>query len=226
MKLSLDGLASFLLDLLFPPRCVFCGEIVPPGVKVCRRCAEEIVPSGTVRCVKLPVSGGTVSCVCLYGYSGRVRDSILRYKFHGQKENGRYYGQLLAAQIRTVCPGRKIDSVTAVPLSPERKKERGYDQSEQIAVPLAGALGVPFAPYLRKVRENKVQHLLGREERVRNVRGAYTTDGSAVTGQNILLVDDIVTTGSTLGECADALLRGGAASVFCTSVADSEPEKS
>lgn len=215
---------SLCLDLIFPPRCVFCGEVVPPGAQVCRKCGEEMIPSGKAEMMFLFADRAPVACTWLYAYEGRARDSMLDFKFHGQKKNGAYYAEKLAAQTAIVFPGKTFDAVVCVPLSAERRKERGYDQSEQIALPLAEKLGIPFLPALRKIRKNKVQHLLGREERAENVRGAYAVaESCSVAGKKLLLVDDIVTTGSTLRECAQVLLRGGAASVACAAAAKAEP---
>ncbi len=207
-------LLSWCADLLFPPRCVFCGEIVPPGEKVCRRCTSEILPSGEVFCVSVPVGNTQILCTYLFPYEGKVRDSILNFKFHGQKRNALYYAEKLAAQSAVAFPRLKFDAVTCVPLTRDREHERGYNQSELIARPLAEALEIPFFPCLKKTGKNKVQHFLNREERLRNVHGIYAlSEKNDISGKKILLVDDILTTGSTMGECAFVLLQGGAASV-------------
>lgn len=221
----LKRLALFGLDLLFPPQCIFCGETIAPGTKVCQKCAKEILPSGTVRCVPIPVNGREISCAFLYPYEGKVRDSILAYKFHGQKQYAGYYAERLAKQVNEIFPEAGFDLVTSVPLSDERKKERGYNQSELIANPLADALHLPYVPCLRKIKKNQVQHLLNREQRVRNVRGVYGLCGEDVKEKHILLVDDIVTTGSTLAECANVLFQGGAKKIACAAIAWAAPEQ-
>lgn len=226
MKRAVEWILRFSADLLFPPRCVFCGEIIPPGTQVCRECAKDAAPSGTVR--MLPVCGGkqSVRCAALYPYEGKARESLLRYKFHGEARSGEYYAEKLAGLVKLAFPGAAFTLVTWVPLSKKRKKERGYDQAERLARPLAGALGLPCAPCLRKAGENRVQHLLRREERAGNVRGVYLPDGkNPVAGQTVLLVDDIVTTGATLAECAGVLLRGGATDVFCAAAAHADMER-
>ena len=221
----LKRLAQFILDLLFPPRCVFCGEIIPPGTQVCRACAETVTPCGTIRRLELPEDGGQIPCAALYPYEDKVRASILRYKFHGEKQNAEYYAEKLAAFVKLAYPGIAFSLVTWVPLSEERKKERGYDQAECIARPLAKALSLPCAPCLRKAKANRMQHFLSRGERVGNVHGVYSPTGGEAMGKKVLLVDDIVTTGATLAECAKMLLRGGGAeAVFCAAVAQAEPE--
>jgi competence protein ComFC len=218
----LRRLIRFLLDLLFPPKCVFCGKIIPPGKNVCSDCAKAIAPCGSVRLFKLPWKKNPIFCATLYPYEGRVRESLLRYKFHGEEQNADYYAGELAALVKAAFPDVPVSLVTWVPLSKQRKKDRGYDQAERIARPLAKALHLPCCPCLVKVRQNRVQHYLGRRARAENVRGAYAFPGRNVAGEHILLVDDIVTTGATLAECAAVLLHGGAVSVCCAAVAQAE----
>ncbi|MCI1956397.1 MAG: ComF family protein [Oscillospiraceae bacterium] len=224
--MRLSRLVRFGVDILFPPRCVFCGGIVAPGTEICGNCAKEIVPSGTGGCVSIPVRDRDVPCAFLYPYEGKVRDSMLRYKFHGQKQYAGFYARELAGRIGGARRGERLDLVTSVPLSDGRLRERGYNQSELIAKPVARALGLPYVRCLRKTRPNGVQHLLSREQRLRNVRGVYSLCGEPVRGKRVLLIDDIVTTGSTLAECSAVLLEGGAAGVACAAVARSAPEQS
>lgn len=222
MKAVWKHLIRFLLDLLFPPRCVFCGEVIPPGKNVCAACAKSAVPNGSARLFSLKAEGRLVLCAALYPYDGKVRESLLRYKFHGEEQNADYYACRMKTLVKTAFPGRSFSLVTWVPLSHERKKERGYDQAERIARPLAKAIGIPCRPCLAKVRQNRVQHYLDRGARAENVRGVYALLGNAVSGEQVLLIDDIVTTGATLSECAGVLTRCGAASVCCLAVARSE----
>lgn len=223
--MRLKKLALLGIDLLFPPRCIFCSEIIAPGTKICQRCAEKIMPSGTVHCIRIPVREREVRCAFLYPYEGKVRDSILQYKFHGQKQYAGFFAQELARQIGEIYPGAKFDLVTAVPLSDERKKERGYNQSELIAKPIAEALHLQYLECLQKMRANGVQHFLNREQRGKNVRGAYSLCGENVEDKHILLIDDIVTTGSTLAECSAVLFQGGAKDVACAAIARVAPEQ-
>lgn len=100
-----------------------------------------------------------------------------------------------------------------VPVSAERLRERGYDQTVLLAERLAAQTDLPCRSLLRKTRDNRTQHRLTAKERAANVRGAYACDGA--DGLRVLLVDDIVTTGATARECAAMLYRAGAAEVLC-----------
>ena len=216
--------AALVLDLIFPPHCVFCDAVVATGRQVCEKCAAEIIPDGKADAIFLSSDRAPIECTYLYPYEGKTRDSILNFKFHGQKINAAYYAEKLAAQIAVIYPRANFDAVTAVPLSPERLRERGYNQSELLAKKLAGKLGLPYLALLKKEKNNKTQHLLKREERIANVRGVYVpAEGTDCSGKKLLLVDDIVTTGSTLRACASVLLQEGAASVACAVIAKAEP---
>ena len=109
----------------------------------------------------------------------------------------------------------EYDFITWVPLSRKRLRKRGYDQTRLIAEKIAVSLKVPLIPTLEKVRETKVQSTLTTvEERRGNISGSYAvTVSQQLAGKRILLVDDILTTGATLSECARVLLLGGAESV-------------
>ena len=114
---------------------------------------------------------------------------------------------------RILDEAQAYDCIVPVPISAERLRARGYDQSLLLAEALADKTGLPCRSLLRKVRDNRTQHRLTAKERAENVRGAYACEDAA--GLRVLLVDDIVTTGATARECAVQLYRTGAASVQC-----------
>lgn len=212
---------QLLVDMLFPPRCVFCDDAIYPNRGVCNHCAKDVQVSHTIRRMKAGEGGDTVCCLTPYRYDGKVRDSLIRFKFHNHQEYASYYGQKIAEQLCMHVRADCMEFVTAVPLSKRRMREREYNQSELVARAIAKHLDIPYVESLRKERENRIQHELPREDRAKNVRGVYSAlAGAPIRGKCILLVDDIVTTGATLGECAHILLQAGAAQVICTAVAD------
>ena len=118
---------------------------------------------------------------------------------------------------------KDIDIITAVPLHKLRKKERGFNQSEILASKIGKLIGVPYVGLLVKFKKNKVQHSLPRLEREENVKNVYKAiNENKIKGKNILLCDDIVTTGSTLRECAKILFEAGANKVYCATTAKAE----
>lgn len=213
------GLMSALLDLLFPPRCVFCGKILSTGEReLCAHCLKELP---WLEGAEAEQSGEFFSaCASPLRYQEPVRASLHRYKFKGMYRYAATYGRLLARCVQEHLSGR-FDLITWVPLSERRKRERGYDQAFLLAQATALELNDAAAETLCKQRDTEAQSGLKSDERRRaNVLGVYIcTDKELVAGKRILLVDDVVTTGATLAECARILRSAGAADVVCAALA-------
>ena len=209
-----------VLDLLFPPRCPFCRALLQDYEKnLCRRCLSTL-PS-------VPEAADSQSfrhierCISPLYYTGKVRDSLLRYKFGGLRIYAKTYAVLMAERLEK--RGLSFDVITWVPLSTKRLLSRGYDQAKLLAVEIAKRRGIPCECLLIKMTDTPPQSgTHSRRERESNIKGVYRpTALSLIQGRNILIVDDIVTTGSTLGECARVLKTAGAKSVSAVTVARS-----
>ena len=206
-----------VLELLFPPRCIFCSEVVPIGKCVCNNCSLEVVPSTMIRTI-LEFGEENIACISPFKYSGKVRKAIWSFKFRGQKQYAKYFAQVVSDELEKTS--KNIDVVTAVPLSESGMRKRGYNQSECLAKLIAKNIGLKYEDLLIKSRENFPQHELTLNERRENVKGVYkVTNIRSLKNKNILLCDDVVTTGSTLRECAKMLKLFGARSVICCTVA-------
>lgn len=206
-----------LLKLLFPPKCVLCHRILESHQEyLCDDCRID-APECPVTHNKLSFLD---SWVALWYYEDDVRRSLLRYKFHGARHYAPAYGRLLAQKIRLQYPD-SFDIITWVPISSLRKLRRGFDQVELLADHVSKDLGIRPTRLLKKIRHNRPQsRILGQAQRRANVLGAYKLiDPQQVAGKRILLLDDIITTGSTMGECARMLLTAGADSVHGAAVA-------
>ena len=199
-----------ILDLLYPPKCVFCGKILRKDEEnVCLSCRTKL----PVCTDKLQAGPYLDEAAAVFSYEGLVRDSLLRYKFGGREQYAVCYGEWLAAAVSARLPS--VDAVTWVPVSRKRKRKRGYDQAMLLARETARRLGKPLVPTLRKTRDNPAQSgIHDASERRVNVLGAYECIADrAVLEKRLLLVDDIFTTGATLGEAARTLRVSGAALV-------------
>ena len=207
-----------LSDLLFPPRCPFCRRILRDGEEhLCRECRETLPwTRGAAREQKPRHLDGCVSA--LY-YEDLVRRSLLRFKFGGMSVYApRYAALMLPCVMDSAYP---FDLICWAPLSRKRLRRRGYDQARLLAEALAARLDKPCLPLLRKNRDNPPQSGTGSAEmRRKNVSGVYSvTDPALVKGRRVLLVDDIVTTGATLSECARVLKAAGARGVTAVTLA-------
>ena len=215
----MSGPAGFFLDLLFPPKCVFCGKLLGRGESgMCSDCQREL-PWLIEEAAEQKGEFFSL-CVSPLRYQDRVRDSIHRYKFSGRQGYARLYGTLVAQCISDHLAGQ-YDLITWVPLSRARKSERGYDQAFLLANAAALELGDVAVETLRKERHTQAQSGLEDESARRaNVLGAYEiVDPELIEGKRVLLVDDVITTGATISECARILRTFGAADVVCATLA-------
>ena len=158
-------------------------------------------------------------CFSVLRYEGDVRKSLHRYKFGGVSAYAGCYAKLLAECIEDNAV--YADIVTWAPLSVRRLRERGYDQARLLAEGAAEYMETPCLPLLKKRRHNTAQSgTKSAEERRRNVRGVYACAGNTpLDGMTVLLVDDIVTTGATLDECAGVLRKAGASEILALTLA-------
>jgi ComF family protein len=212
-----------LLDLLFPPKCVLCEKILEKQESdLCRCCRTEISDCPKPKRI-IPF---IESWLCLWYYEGTVRQSLLRYKFGGHRSHATVYGRLLAMKLLREVPDG-FDILTYTPISTLRQLSRGYDQVELVAKATAAELGMEVTPTLKKIRHNPPQSgISGAAHRRANVLGAYQAiHPERFAGKRVLLLDDIVTTGSTVSECARVLLTAGAKEVICAAIAGANQQK-
>lgn len=208
---SMRALFSQLLDLLYPPKCVFCRRLLRPEEHdVCARCAHELEP------IPAPLRRGQfyTECYAVYPYEGVVAESLRRFKFSGQSQYAASFGRMLAPLLRTA----PFEILSWVPVSAKRRRSRGYDQTELLAHAVAKELELPCTQTLQKIRHNPAQSSQ-RDAAARraNVLGAYrAVSPERFAGRSVLLIDDILTTGATLSECSRVLLTAGASSVVCS----------
>jgi len=210
-----DCLASFVP--LTEKVCEICGRPIESttlhdtGQNRCRICRE--MPGGQVRTYAFDRARSFAA------YDGSLVRAILLLKFERMEPLGAWFAERLAEVVNT--QGLQADVVVPVPLHRDRERERGYNQADLIARPLARRLKLPHrAVLLVRTRPRPDKHILSLEERWESVRGAFATrPGSQVDNLRVLLVDDVMTTGATLDACARALRDAGAKSVIGLTVA-------
>ena len=208
---------QWILDVLYPPKCAFCGALLDRREEgICHSCRTGLpwtngtdVKADFIRSISAP----------LY-YEDSVRRALLHYQFHNARARGRVFGWLVATELQKK-DALDFDVVTWVPLSRKREHRRGYDQARIIAEAAAKNLGREAVGLLRKIRDVPAQSgLMTAEARRANISGCYEViDPNLIAGKRVLIIDDIVTTGSTLSECARMLLLSGAEEVCAAAVA-------
>jgi ComF family protein len=199
-----------VLDLLAQPTCASCGVGVPgdEAGRLCVACRAEIRP------LRIPDLGlaGVTQVLCVAPFDGLLQLLIQRFKYGGELPLARPLAELLVehALSRDLEP----DLVVPMPLHPARQRARGFDHGFLLAGPVAEALGAPRVVALERREERLPQVGLPLEERHENVTGVFSpVAGVDVTGRQILLIDDVVTTGATAQEAARVLRGAGASSV-------------
>ena len=207
----------WLMGLLFPPKCVLCRKLLTDmETDLCGNCRIHSPEwENTKRKLQFLDSFAAV-----WYYEGSIRRSLLRYKFYGKRGYASAYGRLLAMEILKEHP-EGFDILTYIPISRLRRLRRGYDQVELLAEAVGQELGMQPMSTLKKIRHNRPQSgIAGQAKRRANVLGVYrAVCPQEVQGKRVLLLDDIITTGATAGECARVLLTAGAKEVHCGVIA-------
>lgn len=209
---------DYILDLVYPRKCVFCGNILDK-TDICNECLKTLpLTKGDEVLQKLSF---IPKCVSPLFYEDKVRESFLRYKFMGVQAYSLRYGKFMTECIENNLDCSGIDVISCVPLSSKRLRRRGYNQAELLAKEIAKSLNIPFMPLLKKNKDNPAQSgAKSAKERLSNVVGVYSLQGKTrLEGKTVLLVDDIVTTGATLSECARMLRKAGAERVYAATLA-------
>jgi ComF family protein len=186
-----------LLDLIFPPRCGGCGR---EGTGWCERCAASVEP------VPVTTLNGTL-LVAAGRLDGALQRAIHTYKYRPRPG----LADVLAEPLRRAIGAAGLDlaALTYVPLHPNRRRERGFNQAERLASAVARPLGVPLVGGLSRLRPTPAQVGLSQPERQVNMLGAFAWTAALPPPERLGLVDDVCTTGATLTAAADAVARAG-----------------
>jgi len=228
-------LINRLLHIIYPTKCIFCGEIIPSTeFRVCHSCIESI-PYNKKYCrmcgSKLDtIYGDTICYSCknkrnpyrrIYVpllYKDDVRQSIISFKYRRKPSYAKTFAILIFSHLKE-C-GYFPDAITYVPIHFIRKSGRGYNQSELVAKELARLFGVPCIKMLRKTRYTVKLAKLDAKKRSETVKNTYKPVGNhSVSGKEILLVDDIVTTTSTITECCKTIKKAFDCSLSVAAIA-------
>ncbi|MCS7047098.1 MAG: ComF family protein [Gemmataceae bacterium] len=237
---AIHELGKGLLHLLYPPVCWVCRQLSDDlNQGVCGACKKDLTTDPKPTCPRcastvgpfVDLSQGCTMCrdadfvfdraFRLGPYDGLLRETILRLKRPDGAELAEVVADLAAAHLRPRLAMEQISLVVPVPLHWRRRWQRGFNQTEGLAAALARALSCRYAPrLLRRIRDTAQQTRLTPAQRRDNVKGAFCLiEPAEATGATVLLVDDVMTTGATLNECARCLRRAKPARIIVCALA-------
>ena len=218
-----------LLDFIFPPYCVICKEplngarvvcdecfddIIPIPIPFCNRCGTPLKPNEDItcrRCNENPLALRYIRGVGIFAEP--LRTIIHLFKYDRKLSLGKRLSNLLVGVFNSSTVLQNADIITPVPLHSVRYRERGYNQSEIIARGLSDGVGIRYENLVKRIRYTRSQTLMNEQnDRIKNVEGAFKVIGD-VKGKNVLIVDDVTTTGATLNAVAKEMLEAEAQSV-------------
>ena len=223
---ALRQVAEFAVDLVYPKRCAGCDR---RGTWLCDGCRRALPLFKPPWCDRCGVPGTYLRCKCrstpgnlekvrsVGPFDGWLRNAVVQFKYQGEWGRAAHLGELLASAVEQLQP---FDALVPVPLHPTRLRQRGFNQSLLLARSAGELLGVQVLEMLGRTRRTQAQVGLKAEERVQNVAGAFALQPNAsITGLSVVLIDDVITTGSTLSACARELISAEATSVKAVSLA-------
>ncbi len=210
-------------QMLYPHHCYLCNEVILPRQFLCADCAAHapfILPPVCEKCGRNEndcTCGGHsrhfARCVSPYYHKDVARKGILCLKEQDLSVTARGFAAAMAESVRREYGGIVFDGVVPVPMHKKERNKRGFDQTASLAKELAKLLDVPYTPVLNKLRHTEPQKTLDAVHRRGNLLGVFDVTGE-VSGHTYLLVDDVITTGTTLDECAKMLKIYGAEEVY------------
>ena len=225
---------SGCVDLFLPLACPWCGDLLPAGRKhqdLCRTCLDGIQPPSPSSCPCCMQPHATLSttshhcqtCLCepppfdrvhvVGRHAGSLKRAIHRFKYRDDPALNASMGQLLIARLETTLGDIRPDLVIPVPVHPQRLRKRGYNQALELARPIANHLDVPLrSDLLHRTKAASTQQSLNARQRHSNLCGAFTLN-DRVEAQQILLIDDVMTTTATARACCAPLRDGGARAI-------------
>ena len=233
----LRNLMDTVVGIIYPPRCPGCDEIIMPGEDLCGTC------KGSIHTVQEPVckrcgkpmqdERGEYCTDCtkkkhvyqqgkaVFVYRGAIRQSMYRFKYSNKREYAAYYAKVAASLHGDWIKRNNIEVLVPIPMYMGKQRRRGYNQAEVFARALGKELGIPVdTGIVKRVRDTIPQKELSDKERRHNLKNAFQLTPNIVEYKQIMLIDDIYTTGSTMDAVAEVLLSGGAKNIYyiCISI--------
>lgn len=202
------------IKTLFPVRCPYCLKVIEKDKYACEKCKSKFPET-----YRIEYAVGGYKCACVFPYDTIFKKAVLNFKFYNCGAYAEQLSVMLVKCIESEYKDESFDFITCVPMHKKQLRRRGYNHAELLAKECAKLTKIPYADALVKPKQNEPQHSLKASKRRKNVRGVYkATDKKLIEGKSLLIIDDIITTGNTLGECARILMKAGAKKVSCAAL--------
>lgn len=209
-----DKIKDIVTSVLFSNRCPYCYRIIEKDELCCQKCEKALPKHGVCQ----GVTGGYRSTAPLI-YRGKYRRALLNFKFKNRQHYSKAFAKLMAKDIKRSYPDMIFDYITFVPMHKKPLKKRGFNQSELLANELSRELNIPCITTLEKTKNTKPQHTLRGVKRLNNLKGAFKAiDKKGLSNRSVLLIDDVITTGTTLGECCKTLTKAKPSNICCAAL--------
>ncbi|MBQ7522475.1 MAG: ComF family protein, partial [Clostridia bacterium] len=197
-----------ILHCFFPVHCPYCDELMTPNLVACEQCQKEI------QAVNIFNETDNIRCISPFYYDGIYKRAVLDLKFKNRSDYAKILSHSMAEALKQYFDFSEFDCITCIPPSKNSYRKRGYNQAELLAKGLSLYTEIPFERLLVKIKDTKVQHTISdAQKRKQNVKDAFAVirqHSDKIQNKTILLVDDILTTGATLGECCKELYKNKA----------------
>ncbi len=199
----------------FPERCPYCDKTIAAGKIACDICEAQFPETYSSNYAK-----GGYPCCSPFFYQGIFKEAVKRFKFNNMPQNAEKLATVLSLCVKKSYDIKSIDIITFVPMFPAKEAVRGYNQSRLLAIELSKILGIPCENIIEKIKDNFPQHeCTSQAQRRDNVKGVYkAADTENIKGKKVLIIDDILTTGYTLGECCKVIAKKTKAEVLCATI--------
>lgn len=226
-----------VINLLYPRRCPVCGDIVSPEKILihpscisklspikspsCKKCGKEVIGERTEYCYDCSRHTRTFDWgMALLQYNEAAKHSMAAVKYKNRREYLDFYAAAIDSRFRKNILRLQADALVPVPIHPSRRRQRGYNQAEELAARLSMLWGIPMdAGLLVRSKKTAPQRELNPAERLKNLQEAFTVNTERLGGRmgipgSVVLIDDIYTTGSTIEACTRALKAAGVQQVY------------
>lgn len=207
-----------LLELIYPNVCGFCNKICKN--ELCNRCKNKI-KKYEINIITKPQNRYFEELISIFKYEGIIREKIIQYKFGDKAYMNNTFAKIILKNEKICGLLKKYDIIIPVPIHKKRKAQRGYNQTQLIANKISKCLNIKLCNNVLVKNKNTIaQSKLNKKKRVQNIKGVFKIlNSEKIKGKDILLLDDIYTTGSTANECSKILKKAGAKTVGVLTIA-------